>query len=70
MNDNFYEFKYLHHFLDSLTFGVNAVLRYLILDQEIELALTSKISSLCFLYQISHLWGSSISNNKQIEECE
>ena len=26
MNDIFYEFKYLHHFLDSLTFGVNAVL--------------------------------------------
>ena len=25
MNDIFYEFKYLHHFQDSLTFGVNAV---------------------------------------------
>ena len=26
MNDIFYEFKYLHHFLDSLSFGVNPVL--------------------------------------------
>ena len=26
MNGIFYEFKYLHHFKDSLTFGVNAVL--------------------------------------------
>ena len=25
MNDIFYVFKYLHHFQDSLTFGVNAV---------------------------------------------
>ena len=25
MNDILYEFKNLHHFLDSLTFGVNAV---------------------------------------------
>ena len=26
MNDIFHEFEYLHHFEDSLTFGVNAVL--------------------------------------------
>ena len=26
VNDMFYEFKYLHHFWDRLTFGVNAVL--------------------------------------------
>ena len=25
MNDIFYEFKYLHHFYDSLMFGVNAL---------------------------------------------
>ena len=28
MNDIFYEFKYLHHFEGSLTFGVNVVLTY------------------------------------------
>ena len=27
MNDIFYEFKYLHHFQDGLTFGVKAVLK-------------------------------------------
>ena len=28
MNDIFYEFKYSHHFQESLPFGVNAVLNY------------------------------------------
>ena len=47
MNDILYEFKNLHHFKDSLTFGVNTVLDFI--KSKIRSAFQSYLSDIAYI---------------------
>ena len=59
MNDIFYEFKYLHHFEGSLTFGVNVVLSYYWRLATAQNLLWLQISKFDFQMIVTGWWTSS-----------